>query len=95
MMSFVFLFILLAIFFVVILIPTFIFSFIRTLLSMLGFMFTGRRRRTTSSYGKSNSDSGNRYTSNDKHKESASSAPRKKMFDKDDGEYVDFEEIKD
>lgn len=86
-MSFIFFLILLAIF-IIILVPTFLFSLIRTILSMLGFMFTGRRRRHTSSYesGRQSAENKTSYSS---------STSRKKMFDKDEGEYVDFEEIKD
>lgn len=95
-MSFIFLLLILALF-VIILIPAFLFSAIRTILSMLGFMFTGKRRRSSSSssssYGGTDSFYGN--TTNSGQAGQSSSASRKKMFDKDEGEYVDFEEIKE
>lgn len=96
-MSFIFLLLILAVF-VIILIPAFLFSAIRTILSMLGFMFTGKRRRSSSSSSSSSyGGAGSFYGSstNSGQAEQSSSVPRKKMFDKDEGEYVDFEEIKE
>lgn len=37
----------------------------------------------------------NRYGTRRRHKAESSAAPSKKIFAKDEGEYVDFEEIKD
>ena len=95
-MSFIFLLLILALF-VIILIPAFLFSAIRTILSMLGFMFTGKRRRSSSSSSSSYGGTGSFYsnTTNRGQAGQSSSASRKKMFDKDEGEYVDFEEIKE
>lgn len=95
-MSFIFLLLILALF-VIILIPAFLFSAIRTILSMLGFMFTGKRRRSSSSSSSSYGGTGSFYGSstNSGQAGQSSSASRKKMFDKDEGEYVDFEEIKE
>ena len=92
-MSLIFILLFLAIF-IIILIPTFLLSVIRTIISMLGFLFTGKRRRTTSY--RNDSDSYYRNTMGEtKSRPSSSSAPHKKMFDKNEGEYVDFEEIKE
>lgn len=95
-MSFIFLLLILALF-VIILIPAFLFSAIRTILSMLGFMITGKRRRSSSSSSSSYGGTGSFYgnTTNSGQAGQSSSASRKKMFDKDEGEYVDFEEIKE
>lgn len=87
-------FLLILAFVIIILIPTFLFSLIRTILSMLGFLFTGKKRR--SSYSSRNSDFGSYNQRNSSRAEQPSDASsRKKMFAKDEGEYVDFEEIKD
>lgn len=91
-MSFIFLLLLFAIVFIIILIPTFLFSVIRTILSMLGFLFTGKRRRPSYREG---SGSFYEHSSNDSQRREHSSASRKKVFEKDEGEYVDFEEIKE
>lgn len=92
-MSFIFFLIIIGIF-ILILIPTFIFSAIRTILSVLGFMFIGRKRRHSSSYNEER-DFRYKHTSNGGRDSSNSSAARKKMFEKNEGEYVDFEEIKE
>ncbi|MBQ8270399.1 MAG: DUF4834 family protein [Bacteroidaceae bacterium] len=94
-MSFIFLLFIIAIF-ILLLIPTIIFSVIRTLLSILGFSLRGRKRGGSSSargysHGADNGDRGS-YT---KYGARDNDSSRKKMFDKDEGEYVDFEEIKD
>lgn len=91
-MSFIVLLLFLAIF-IIILIPTFLLSVIRTIVSMLGFLFTGKRRRA-SSY-RDDSDSYYRNNSGETKSRASSSVPHKKMFDKNEGEYVDFEEIKE
>ena len=92
-MSFIFFLIILGIF-ILILIPTFIFSAIRTILSMLGFMFIGRKRRHSSSH---NEEKNFHYkqTANSGRDSGSSSDVSKKMFEKNEGEYVDFEEIKE
>ena len=91
-MSLIFILLFLAIF-IIILIPTFLLSVIRTIISMLGFLFTGKRRRTTSY--RNDSDSYYRNTMGETKSRASSSAPHKKMFDKNEGESVDFEEIKE
>lgn len=78
--------------FIIILIPTFLFSLIRTIVSMLAFLFTGKRRRTTSSAGRA---SGYYEQSSQNRERERSTSSHKKMFDRDEGEYVDFEEIKE
>lgn len=97
-MSFIFLLLILALF-VIILIPAFLFSAIRTILSMLGFLFTGKRHRSSSSSRSSSygGGTGSFYgqASAGGNAKPHSSAQRKKLFDKDEGEYVDFEEIKE
>lgn len=92
-----FIFLLIAIFIIVLLlIPTIIFSIIRTILSILGFTLHRRRRGNASSRGYSQQGGTSAGTSSSAHNSSgASRGARKKMFDKNEGEYVDFEEIKE
>lgn len=90
-MSIILLFLFIAIF-IIILIPTLLFSVIRTILSILGFMVRGKRRGGSASAGAQNDS----FRSNNAYRNSEpGDVRRKKMFDKDEGEYVDFEEIKD
>lgn len=96
-MSFLLLLFILAIF-IIVLIPTIIFSIIRTILSVLGFTLRGRKRGGASSYGgysrgADGAESGDSSRTN--YRTGGNDASRKKMFDKNEGEYVDFEEIKD
>ena len=93
MIFYVFLFLILALF-VIVLIPTILFSVIRTLFSILGFTFGGRKRRGkgTSSSSQSGYERGAETSSRNSK---TADGQRKKMFDKNEGEYVDFEEIKD
>lgn len=90
-MSFIFFLLILAIF-IIILIPTILFSVIRTIFSILGFINPARKRRASSSRKESGYT---RYEQTGGSSSQASASPRKKMFDKNEGEYVDFEEIKD
>lgn len=92
-----FIFLLIAIFIIVLLlIPTIIFSVIRTILSILGFTLHRRPRGNASSRGYSQQGGTSGGTSSSAHNSSgASRGARKKMFDKNEGEYVDFEEIKE
>lgn len=92
-----FIFLLIAIFIIVLLlIPTIIFSVIRTILSILGFTLHRRPRGNASSRGYSQQGGTSAGTSSSAHNSSgASRGARKKMFDKNEGEYVDFEEIKE
>ena len=76
--------------------PTILFSIVRTILSVLGLAFLGSRRRTRSARNgdsKTSSSSHSTYTHSERH--SSSPKEHKKMFARDEGEYVDFEEIKD
>lgn len=92
-----FIFLLIAIFIIVLLlIPTIIFSVIRTILSILGFTLHRSPRGNASSRGYSQQGGTSAGTSSSAHNSSgASRGARKKMFDKNEGEYVDFEEIKE
>lgn len=78
--------------FVILLIPTLIFSAIRTIFSIIGFLFGGKKRTTRSGFEK-------RYDFRENNSRGSAADDvqysRKKMFDKDEGEYVDFEEIND
>lgn len=94
-MTFIFLLFIIAIF-VLLLIPTIIFSVIRTILSILGFTLHRRSRGNASSRGYSQQGGTSAGSSSSARNQSgASSGARKKMFDKSEGEYVDFEEIKE
>lgn len=79
---------------VILLIPTILFSLVRVLFSILGFSIGGRRRGRRNS---SESAQGSAYDSTSyRHKRtSAADGQRRKVFDKDEGEYVDFEEFED
>lgn len=81
---------------VVLLVPALLFSVVRTILSMLGFVIGGKRHGSSSSSQQSYRGE-NTYGQSYKQSDSARSHDnrKKKMFDKDEGEYVDFEEIKD
>lgn len=79
-------------FFVIVLLlllPTILIAVIRSILSIFGLNF--KRNRTQKNSTTNNDASFTNYKTNDvnnkKHR-------RKKIFDKNDGEYVDFEEIK-
>ena len=81
--------------FIILLIPTMLFSLVRTLLSILGFCIGGRRRGRGASSGAS-SQSDRDYGGNASYRRNdagAAGGQRKKVFDKDEGEYVDFEDI--
>ncbi len=76
---------------VLMLIPTLIYSLVRTLLSMLGFVFTGKKRKK-----RNDAPEGYGYRGGGASgEEDTRSGHKKKLFDKDEGEYVDFEEIKE
>lgn len=83
------LYILLFIIILLILLPTILFSVISFFLSFLGFR-VGRNSRT-----RYNTRSGETsYKRSEPHETASNNHSRKKIFDKDDGEYVDYEEIK-
>lgn len=79
--------------FVLLLIPTLIISLIRTVVSMLGYLFTGKRRshRGAGSYREEPRHDGGYSSGAHRH----ANNQQKRIFGNDEGEYVDFEEIKD
>lgn len=74
---------------ILILLPTILLSLITSILSFFSF----RMRKGTPRNGNSGRNETS-YTDNNAKKETRKDGRRKKIFDKDDGEYVDFEEIK-
>ena len=80
---------------VILLIPTILFSVVRTLFSILGFSLGGRRKGRSKASESAYKDDYDASASYRRRNSSAADGQRKKMFDKDEGEYVDFEEIKD
>ena len=72
------------------LLPTILLSLISSILALFGIKF-GRGKKEQKRYTTWNSAS----SSKEKHDDTRTNKDkRKKIFDKDDGEYVDFEEIK-
>lgn len=85
MLLYIFLFIVVFLF----LLPTILLSVIRSIISIFGFNFNGNRKR------KSNTRKNNTsFTGSGVNDVGGKKQNRKKIFDKNDGEYVDFEEIK-
>lgn len=74
---------------ILLLLPTILLSFVRSILSVFGFNF--KHKRTNKSEAKKDNAS---YTSYDANDRGVKNRHRKKIFDKNEGEYVDFEEIK-
>lgn len=86
--------ILIIIFFVAlfVIVPTIILSVIRFLFTMMGGTSSrGTRMHRKNTYQSTDSNTNTTYTST---QESAVDGGKKKVFDKDEGEYVSFEEIK-
>ncbi|MBR5891763.1 MAG: DUF4834 family protein [Bacteroidaceae bacterium] len=86
--------ILIIIFFVAlfVIVPTIILSVIRFLFTMMGGTSSrGTRMHRKNTYQSSNSNTNTTYTN---AQEPAADGAKKKVFDKDEGEYVSFEEIK-
>lgn len=73
---------------ILVLLPTILISIVRSVLSIFGLNFKRRsqHKNDTRKNGASFTGGAGTKSSRDGH--------RKKIFDKDDGEYVDFEEIK-
>ena len=71
------------------LLPMILISFVRSILSVFGFNF---KRKSTHNKDAKKADT--RYAGFDSAASGIKRGKRKKIFDKDDGEYVDFEEIK-
>ncbi len=88
-MSFLFIIIFLA-FFVILLLPAILLSIVRTVLSWFG--LAPKRKGTYYSHT-TWSSTGQKDAGSDRHGQN-SPKERKKLFDKDEGEYVDYEEIK-
>lgn len=80
---------------IIVLIPTILFSVIRTLFSILGFMLGGRKRRGKGNHSSSTQRGYESGAETRSRNSKTADGQRKKMFDKNEGEYVDFEEIKD
>lgn len=76
--------------FLLMLIPAIIISLIRTVLSWFGVV--PKKKRTTY-YHRTTWNAGDFNGQHDEPKEEQGSAERKKLFDKDEGEYVDYEEV--
>ena len=74
----------------VFLLPTILLSFISNILSLFGLKM-GRNNRNKRTGTKWENTSGHNAEANGTTEKKRT---RKKIFDKDDGEYVDFEEIK-
>ena len=73
----------------VLLLPTILISVIKSILSIFGIKYrTGRNRMNDSVRNDAS------YTRHEANDMGSKTNRRKKIFDKDDGEYVDFEEIK-
>ncbi len=70
------------------LLPTILLSVIKSIISIFGFNFNGNRRKNNTR--KNNAS----FTGNGVNDMNGKKQNRKKIFDKNDGEYVDFEEIK-
>ena len=75
--------------FILILSPIILISIFRGVLSLFGLNFGRNKSRKAESAKRDTA-----YTRPDSTDEVIKKRPRKKIFDKDDGEYVDFEEIK-
>lgn len=76
-------------------VPTILFSLVRIVLSILGFSIGGRRRGGGTTASQQRTRGHGEASSRRRGEGEESSSQRRKMFDADEGEYVDFEEIKD
>ena len=74
---------------ILLLLPTILLSIVRSILSIFGFAFKPNRTHKNDTRKDETS-----YTSYNTKETGVKNRHRKKIFDKDDGEYVDFEEIK-
>lgn len=74
---------------ILLLLPTILLSFVRSILSIFGFTF--KHNRTHKNDTRKDEASYTSYKTNDT---GIKNRHRKKIFDKNEGEYVDFEEIK-
>ena len=81
-----FLFILILFFFFIFFLPTLFLSIVARILSI--FNFAARRKKMHGKKESHDNTSSNTYTKSSKTRNG------KKIFEKDEGEYVDFEEIK-
>ena len=72
------------------LIPTIILSFVSWVLSLFGFRSRRKKHGRDGGYFYSSNTADDSRTAERKHKQ----MEKRKIFDKDEGEYVDFEEIK-
>ena len=73
----------------ILLLPLILISFVRNILSVFGLNFMRKKRYKNETRKEETIYTGYRTDTGGARKQS-----RKKIFDKDDGEYVDFEEIK-
>ena len=81
---------------ILVFIPAVLLSVIRTVLSLLGITFGSRRRgRASSSRTSSGANSAHSGAAAGERRSAWGDNSRKKLFDKDEGEYVDFVEIKE
>lgn len=71
------------------LLPTILISFVKSILSIFGFNSGKKTNRTDKTHKNDTS-----YTKYETDSSNVKKHRRKKIFDKNDGEYVDFEEIK-
>ena len=62
---------------------------------ILNFLFGRRTRRHQSSYNQNGQQQTGRQSTRSRQNVSDNNTKREKIFDKNDGEYVDFEEIKE
>jgi hypothetical protein len=62
---------------------------------ILNFLFGRRTRRHQSSYNQNGQQQTGRQSGHSRQNASDNNTKREKIFDKNDGEYVDFEEIKE
>lgn len=86
-----FLFIVFALFFLLMFLMGF--SVVRTFKGL--FFGSGNKRNTQQRPGNRNTSSSNRQQQQQARQEQENASLRKKIFNKDEGEYVDYEEIKD
>ena len=83
------LYILILLLFILLLAPVILISFFRGVLSLFGLNFGKGRNRKEEAVKRDTT-----YTRSESADDVLKRRPHKKIFDKDDGEYVDFEEIK-
>ena len=82
--------ILIIILLILFLVPTIILSFVSWVLSLFGFRSRKKCHRTGGGFYYTSNTAHDSRTAEQEHKQKE----KKKLFDKDEGEYVDFEEIK-